>query len=154
MQLEKIESSKWSAPFAKKKEDVNTGDLVTIVADIEKGANKYNPDKPQLAVRVTTRNGEKMVALNQMSINILIDEFGTNDSTKWLGKTAKVLLHPTIIGGDKVIMLYLAGPDWELDEYGSPFNTKKADSQPAPDDGIPTINVESDKEIKIEDVPF
>lgn len=154
MLLEKIESGKWSAPFAKKKEDVKTSDLVTIVADIERGTNKFNPDKPQLAVRVRTRNGEKMVSLNQMSINILIEEFGTNDSAKWLGKVAKVLLHPTIIAGEKVLVLYLVGPDWELDEYGSPFNPKKVDTQKAPEEDIPTINVDEDKEIKIEDVPF
>ena len=97
-----------------------------------------------------------MVSLNQESINILIDELGTNDSKKWIGKKAKILLRPTIIGGEKVIVLYLVGMSYELDEYGSPVNTKKSTEQPAPDSEIPIIQVEDEvpPEIAIEEPPF
>jgi hypothetical protein len=151
MLLNKIESAQWSAPFAKKKEDVLDGDMVTILADAEQQADQFNPGKMQTAIKVKTRNGEKMVSLSQTSINILVDEFGTNDASKWVGKEAKVLLKPSVIGGKKVIVLYLAGKNWTLDEYGSPV---KVGAQPAPADDIPTINVDEDEAIRIESVPF
>ncbi len=155
MQLERVESNNWSAKFAKKKEDVNDGDIVTIMADVEQGANKFDADKKQRAVRVNTRNGERMVSLNQQSINILIEEFGTNEATKWIGKKAKILLKPSIIAGEKVIVLYLVGMNWALDEYGSPVKEGQEGNQIAPDDDIPTIQIEDEaNEIKIEDVPF
>lgn len=154
MLLEKVESAKWSAPFAKKKEDVNSGDIVTIVGDAERQPDQYNPGKMQTAIRVQTKTGEKMVSLSQTSINILIGEYGTNDAAKWAGKQAKVLLHPSIIGGNKVLILYLVGLGWTLDEYGSPINLSKEGEQPAPADDIPVINIDDDKELKIEDVPF
>lgn len=156
MLLERIESNNWSAKFAKKKEDINTGDTVTIMADVEQGGNKFNPEKKQQAIRVKTKNGERMVSLNQQSINILIKEYATNDAAKWIGKKAKILLRPTIIGGEKVIVLYLVGMDYELDEYGSPVNQSVASEQPAPEEELPTINLDepTDEELKIEDVPF
>lgn len=155
MLLERIESNNWSAKFAKKKEDVNTGDIVTIMADVEQGGNKFNPEKKQQAIRVKTKNGEKMVSLNQQSINILISEYATNDASKWVGKKAKILLRPTIIGGEKVIVLYLVGMDYELDEYGSPVKVGAETEQPTPEEDLPTINLDDDKDdIKIEDVPF
>lgn len=156
MLLERIDSNNWSAKFAKKKEDVNTGDIVTIMADVEQGGNKFNPEKKQQAIRVNTKNGEKMVSLNQQSINILISEYGTNDAAKWVGKKAKILLKPTIIGGEKVIVLYLVGMNYELDEYGSPVKVGAETIQPEPAEEIPTIQIEEDdkEEIRIEDVPF
>ncbi len=154
MLLQKFESAKWSAPFAKKKEDVNSGDIVTIVADAEVQPDAYNPGKTQTAIKVLTKAGEKMVSLSQTSINILISEFGTNDAAKWVGKKAKVLLRGSVIGGKKVIVLYLVGVDYTLDDFGSPVK-EGTETQDMAAEEIPTINLDEDKdEIKIEDVPF
>lgn len=153
MHHEKVESTKWSAPFAKKREEVNNGDIVTIVAMAEQGFDQYNPGKKQTAIRVRIEDiGERMIGLNQTSINILIDEFGSTDDSKWVGKRAKVLLRPSVIGGKKVVVSYLVGLDYELDEWGTPVSSKKKD------DEIPTINLEDSKEnvkaIDPEEIPF
>lgn len=154
MLLQKFESAKWSAPFAKKKEDVNSGDIVTIVADAEEQPDSYNPGKTQTAIKVKTKAGDKMVSLNQTSINILISEFGTNDASQWIGKKAKVLLRGSVIGGKKTIALYLVGVDYTLDEFGSPVK-EGTETQDMAAEEIPTIQLNEEKdEIKLEDVPF
>jgi len=157
MLLEKVEGAKWSAQFAKKKEDVNNGDVVTIVGDAERQPDSYNPGKTQTAVRIRVTDGsEYMVALSQTSINILINTFGTNDAAAWIGKQARILLNPTVIGGKKVIVLYLVGTDWTLDEYGSPCKNETG-VQP---EAIKATTLAEDlgvndaEEIHIEDVPF
>lgn len=120
MLLQQSEFESLDAPFAKKKEDVLDGDIVKIVSDAKKQPSRFNTNEMQTIIKISTRNGDRYVALSQTSINIMISEFKTNDASQWVGKEAKVLLKPTTIGGKKVIALYLAGKDWELDEYGSP----------------------------------
>lgn len=154
MLLEKNVFDRLDAPFAKKKEDIFNGDTVKITGDAVQRPDHFDPNKKQTLIKISTRNGERYMALNQDSINILIEAFGTNETKAWIGRTAKILLNPTVIGGKKVIVGYVVGTNWELDEYGSPYNPGV---QPAQEESIPTINVdeeEKDDEIRLEDVPF
>ena len=122
---------KMDAPFAKKKEDVLDGDIVKILADVEERQNNFNPTEMQKLIKIETRNGARWTPLNQTSINILINEFKTNDSSKWVGKEAKILLLPGVFAGKKGYALYLAGKDWELDEFGSPVRSGDVQEEPA-----------------------
>ena len=136
---QKTEYSKLDAPFAEKKVDINTNDLVEILSTGQERPNKFDLNKTQTIIKVKTKNGARYVALNPKSINILIDEFGSNDDKTWIGKSAKVLLHPTIIGGKKVIIAYLVGMAWELDEYGEPVN--------------PGVQTETQEDIPVIEIP-
>jgi hypothetical protein len=146
--LQANEFESLDAPFAKKKEDVLDGDIVTIVSDAKKQPSRFNPNEMQTIIKIKTRNGDRYVALSQTSINILISEFKTNDASQWVGKEAKVLLKPTTIGGKKVIALYLTGKDWELDEYGSPEKKGAEGVQEEP------IDFPEENPVNIEDIGF
>jgi len=150
MLLTQSEFESLDAPFAKKKEDVLDGDIVKIVSDAKKQPSRFNPNEMQTIIKIATRNGDRYVALSQTSINIMISEFKTNDAAQWIGKEAKVLLKPTTIGGKKVIALYLAGKDWELDEYGSPvkINSETVQEEPYTEEEI------NEEGIPISQVPF
>lgn len=148
---QKTEYSKLDAPFAEKKVDINTNDLVEILSTGIERPNKFDLNKTQTVIKVKTKNGARYVALNPKSINILIDEFGTNDDSKWIGQSAKVLLNPTVIGGKKVIIAYLVGLAWELDEYGEPVNPG-VQTETAED--IPVINIEEKNPSEIGEPPF
>ena len=67
--------------------------------------------------KVKTRNGEKRVAFNQSTINVLGAEFGT-ETEAWIGKEVNVLLKKDTIAGKKVIIVYLVTEGWSLDDYG------------------------------------
>lgn len=136
-----MESQNLDAPFAEKRKDVNDGDIVQILEESKNLPDRFNPGQTQTIIKVNTKNGARYVNLNQKSINILIEEFGSNDDKDWVGKDAKVLLNPTVIGDKKVIVLYLVGKSWVLDDYGEPVNPGV---QPDPMDDIPTIDVEDD----------
>lgn len=165
MLLTKNEFKRLDAPFAEKGVDVRDGDIVKITGDIVVQPSRFDVSKNQNIIKVLTKNGERYVGLNQDSVNILIDELHSNNSVDWLGKEVKVLLNKTTIGGKKVIVLYLVGPTWEMDEYGSPINTGV---QPEPGEDIPTIQVNDEvdpnaeaqmasdeaKGVNIADVPF
>jgi len=144
------EYSQLDAPFAEKKKDVNDGDLVEILSGGIERPNRFDPAKTQVVIKIKTKNGARYIGLNPKSVNILIDEFKSNDDSTWIGKTAKVLLSPTTIGGKRVIVAYLVGASWELDEYGEPVNPG---AQPAQEEDIPIIQTEEDG-INMEDVPF
>lgn len=153
MLLEKLAYERLDAPFAEKKVDINTGDIVEILSDASKQPSRFNPKEDQIYIKIQTKNGPRYLNLNQVSINILIDEFKSNDAKDWIGKQAKILLNPTIIGGKKVIVAFLVGSEYELDEWGAPI--KATETSPVDDSEIPTINIpEDEKDIKLEDVSF
>lgn len=147
---QKNEYEKLDAPFAKKKEDVNNGDIVEILSEARDHPDRFNPGSTQTIIKVKTNNGARYIALNQTSANVLIDEFKSNNDKDWVGKSAKILLKPGVFAGKKGIALYLVGPSWELDEYGEPVNPG---AQTAKNDEIPIIEVE-ESEIDIDQVPF
>lgn len=148
---QKTEYSSLDAPFAKKKEDINQGDVVEIMEQAQERPDRFNPGQSQTVVKIKTKNGARYMNLNQKSVNALIDEFKSNDDSTWIGKKGKILLNPTTIGGKKVIVAYLVGQAWELDEYGEPFSP---DVQPDPADDIPTVEADEIGEIDASDIPF
>ena len=67
--------------------------------------------------KIKTRNGEKKIALNQKTLNVLGMEYGT-ETEAWIGKEVNVILKKDVIGGKKVIIAYLVTEGWSLDDYG------------------------------------
>jgi hypothetical protein len=140
------------APFAEKGKDVSNGDVVTIIGDVVTRLNRFNPEKDQKVIKIKCSSGERYIGLNQDSINVLIDEFKSNETKDWINKRVKVLLSKKVIGGKRVVVAYLVGLDWELDDYGAP---SLPGAQKEPDDSIPTIKVdEEENEVRVKDIPF
>lgn len=94
--------------------DIKNGDIVKLLdsGNIEPG--QYGEQKN---FKIKTRNGEKKLALNQKTINVLIEEFG-DETENWVNKDVIVLLEKDVIAGKKVIIPYLITKNWSLDEYG------------------------------------
>lgn len=94
--------------------DLKNGDIVKILdsGNIEMG--QYGEQKN---FKIKTRNGEKKLAFNQQTQNVLIEEFG-DETEDWVGKDVNVILKKDVIGGKKVIIPYLVTKGWSLDEYG------------------------------------
>lgn len=146
------ENKRLEYPFAKKGEDINNGDRVKILAEAEQLPSRFKAGEMQNIIAIETRNGARFISLNQTSINILAKEFQSKDDTAWVGKDVKILLAPKVIAGQRVKVAFLAGMDYELDEYMEPVKPGEQSDQP---DDIPTVQIdESDDEVKIEDIPF
>jgi hypothetical protein len=64
-----------------------------------------------------TRNGERNIALNQSSINVLVDEYG-EESADWVGREVRVLMKKDVVAGKRVIIAYLVADGWYLDDFG------------------------------------
>lgn len=94
--------------------DLKNGDIVTI---LDGGVTEQGTFGDQDNFKIKTRNGEKKLAFNQKTKNVLIDEFG-NDSENWIGKSVNVILKKDVIAGKKVIIPFLVTEGWQLDEYG------------------------------------
>ena len=78
------EYSQLDAPFAEKKKDVNDGDLVEILSGGIERPNRFDPAKTQVVIKIKTKNGARYIGLNPKSVNILIDEFKSNDDSTWI----------------------------------------------------------------------
>lgn len=94
--------------------DLKNGDIVTILDAGNTEAGKWGE---QENFKIKTRNGDKKISLNQMSTNVLIDEFG-DETENWVGKNVIVILKKDIIAGEKRIIAFLVTEGWALDEYG------------------------------------
>lgn len=100
--------------FAKKGTDVLDGDLIKINNEGDLVEGEYGE---QLVLKVQTRNGEKNASLNQTSQNNLIDAFG-DETSNWVGKEIKVHLIKAMVSGKMREVMYLAHPEWEMDDEG------------------------------------
>lgn len=94
--------------------DIKNGDIVTI---LDSGTIEMGQFGEQSNFKIKTRNGEKKIALNQRTLNVLIEDFG-DETEKWVGEDVKVLLKKDVIAGKKVIIPYLITEGWSIDEYG------------------------------------
>jgi hypothetical protein len=94
--------------------DLKNGDVVKIM---DGGTVEMGQWGEQHNYKIKTRNGEKKLALNQKTINVLVDEF-TDETENWINKDVKVILKKDTIAGKKVEIVYLVVDGWELDEYG------------------------------------
>jgi len=94
--------------------DLQIGDVVKI---LDSGNVEPGQFGDQHNFKIKTRNGEKKIALNQKTLNVLGMEFGT-ETEAWIGKEVNVILKKDVIGGKKVIIAYLVTQGWSLDDYG------------------------------------
>lgn len=101
--------------------DIKIGDVVRILDSGNVEMGQYGEQKN---FRIKTRNGEKKLAFNQSTQNVLIEEFG-DETENWIGKDVKVILKKETIAGKKVIIPYLVVEGWTLDEYGELTNEKQ-----------------------------
>ena len=137
--------------FAKKGEDIKTGDTVKILGEGEWIEGQFGQ---QFVVKVETRNGEKNVNFNQTTINILHDEFG-EDTKNWINKEVLIRVKKDTVAGKKVDIYYFVTPEWNFDEYRELFKAQQntlGRTKEVKDEDIPVIN--SEEGIDLEDVPF
>lgn len=116
--------------------DLKDGDVIKILdgGNVEMG--KFGEQKN---FTIKTRNGEKKLAFNQTTINVLIEEFG-DETEKWIGREVRVLIVKKMIAGEKAIIPYLIVDGWILDEYGELVKGEKVATER--------------EEITGEDIPF
>ena len=112
------------APYARKEDyeyegkqyeaDIKNGDTTTIknAGDMVKG--QFGD---QYEFLISTRNGDRLVNMNQSSINILHDSFGA-DTNAWVGKEVTVLTKKDVVANKKVIIAYFVTNGWFLDDFG------------------------------------
>jgi len=107
--------------------DIFDGDIIKIL-DEGKWINFRfrGQERKRLVFKIQTKMmKEKLLPLNQISINNLIDAYG--DETKnWIGKEVRVWIFKTQVGGNFRDVVYLTHPDW-IFENGrfSPPNEKE-----------------------------
>jgi hypothetical protein len=136
MKIQKI--VKVSGEYARKGEDINPGDKVTIKSEGEWIEGQFGQ---QFVVKIKTAKGEeKNVNFNQTNINILHDEFGA-DTLDWIGKEVVIRAKKTVIAGKRVEVYYFVTPNYDLDEYGELTKTSVLDDEPDVDtyDNIPVM---------------
>ena len=111
MKVKKVESL--NGDFAKKKEDINDGDLITI---LDEGKVIEGVFGEQRIFKIKTKAGdEKLLSFNQTSINHLIDTY--EDETKdWVGKEAKIWIVKQNVAGKFKDVVYLTGPKGMLED--------------------------------------
>jgi predicted lipoprotein len=112
MKIQKVMNA--SGEFAKKGEDINDGDMVTIKSEGEWIEGQFGQ---QFVIKVETKNGEKNVNFNATTRNILHDEFG-DETSEWINKEVLIRTKKDNIGGRKVEIYYFVTPEWDFDEYG------------------------------------
>jgi hypothetical protein len=113
--------------------DLKDGDTVKI---LDGGTLEEGKFGEQNNFKIKTRNGEKKLAFNQSTINVLVEEFG-GESEAWIGKEVKVFLVKKMIAGKKCIVPYLATDEYHIDDFGE----------------LAKIG-EEEKEITPENIPF
>lgn len=164
MKVEKKSSSIISGPWAKPGSNILNGDVITFLDAgqmDEEGA--YGP-KMVFKVKVPRDVEEKNLSLNQNSINNLVEAYG-EETDDWVGKQAKAYVVKQMVGKEMKNVGYFVGRGFALDDNFKLVRTTtgpaavvpkkpKATMASASDDDIPVIDVDDDKELRIEDVPF
>ena len=119
-----------SGQFAKKGEDINDGDVIKF---LDKGKEVEGKFGAQSVFKIETVDGdEKLVSVNQTSINYLIPKYG-DDTEKWIGKEIKVWINRENVAGQQRKVLYFTHPDVkdleEVDEGNKALDeTSEADA--------------------------
>lgn len=136
--------------------DIKSGDTVRILNSGDIVSGEYGE---QHVFSISTRNGDKNIALNQSSINALIDELG-DESQNWVGKEVQVSTKKDVVAGKRVIIAYLHPATYALNEWGDLEKVERAvnlNGTPKPAypeyTGAPNFDGSSTA-LKDEDVPF
>ena len=135
--------------------DIQAGDKIKILKEESIVPGQWG-DQRQFPIE--TRNGEKGLGLNQSTINVLIDTWG-DESKNWIGKELNILIHKTIIAGEKKKVVYAVPEGWYLDEYGElvndNVNANQTKENPTPETPKPTGKPDYPEEnIDPETIPF
>ena len=112
MKLQKKENA--GGQFIDKKADIKNGDIVTILNGGVEHEGQYGV---QFGLLINTKNGERVLDLNQTTKNNLIDAFG-DETESWIGKEVKVWVIRAMVGGKMCDIVYLSAKDWEMDDEG------------------------------------
>lgn len=112
------------APYARKEAyeydgkqyepDIQNGDTITIKNSGEVTNGQYGE---QYEFLVETRNGDRLLNINQKSLNLLIGSWG-EETNEWVGKTAHVLTKRDVIANKRVIVAYVTPGGYIIDEWG------------------------------------
>ncbi len=92
-----------------KSSDIKDGDIVVFNTGggwVEQTKFPRPDGKPgtQFIIDVTWKGEAKMLRLNATSRKLLVEKYG-NDTDKWIGKSAKLFLMSTYVGGAEKNML-------------------------------------------------
>lgn len=143
-------------PYARKAEyeyegkkyeaDLKDKDIVTILDGGSVVVDKWGKDSHEF--KIETRNGTKKVALNQSSLNVLVDSFG-DESSEWIDKKVNVILQKAVINNERRIKAFFVTEGWQLDDYGAlenPNNNPETGGDQTPDEAFDSID-----EVQIEE---
>ncbi len=98
--------------FAKKGEDINDQDIITIM---DGGAHEEGEYGKQFIFTIKLTNGEeKSFPFNKTSMNNLIDAYG-DETDDWVGKEAKVYINQENVSGKFVKVAYFTHPQGDLE---------------------------------------
>lgn len=120
--------------WAKVGTDIKDGDVFKI---LDEGQEVIGEFGPRQVFKVQTRNGEKNLSFNQTSLNNLIDAFG-EEGEQWKDKEIKAWVVKQMVSDGLKNVVYLAAPDWDMDDEGH-FHGKKMEKSKE-DDGS-SVNV-------------
>ena len=137
------------------KSELKTGMFAKVKSETKPVQSDYGEqDVAQVAIKGF--EGVKNVGLNKTTINGLIDAYGEN-SVDWIDKVLTVNVEKGIVGGKRVIILYLVPENYTLKEntdgYMEIVNPDNDSIQKPPEEDIPVIN-EDEERINPEDIPF
>lgn len=96
--------------------DIKDGDIIKIVSEGQQVIKEFKGNQVASTVtKVETRNGVKVITLNQTSVNNLVDAYGKDDK-EWIGKEAKVWIIRAMISNKMQDIAYLSHPKAEMSE--------------------------------------
>ena len=101
--------------WAKVGVDITDRGMVKI---LDAGQDVENEFGKRLAFQILTKNGQKVITMNQTSLNNLADAYG-DESESWIGKMAKTYIIKQKIGEKLKNVVYLCGKDWFMEDDGS-----------------------------------
>ena len=113
MQLKKKVSI--NGDWAKALVDIKDGDILTLLDAGQTTSGKFGE---QTVFKVRCKTGDKILALNQTSINNLIDEFG-EDTASWAGNMVRAFVIKMRVQKGMTNVIFLAGVDWTMDNDGN-----------------------------------
>jgi hypothetical protein len=117
MKLEKSITAQDRQNIARPNVDISDGDIIKILNEGEWTVFNYKgQERKKLVFLIKTRfQTEKLLPLNQQSINNLIDAYG-DETENWVGKEARVWIFKSNVGGSFKDIVYLSHPDWIFKE--------------------------------------
>lgn len=99
--------------FVKIGEDVKNEDLIKFLTEgEEKMSEKFK--KENVVIGVLTRNGQKLLTLNNSSKKNMMSAYG-DDTEDWIGKEARVNIVRQMVGSELKNVLILTHPNKDID---------------------------------------